>query len=95
MDSGRRKERLREQRAAGGETAGDVLRRAVRSKPTLLRILAVVVPPTAVGVAFVPAPYQSLPGALLGMPAVAWLLRRDRPEPTLPTPAQPGPAEES
>ncbi|WP_030252503.1 MULTISPECIES: hypothetical protein [Streptacidiphilus] len=60
------------------ETFGDVLRR-VRGRPlTLLTLLVVVVPLVGIGVAFVPQPFQSAPGAVIGIPAAMWILRRDQ-----------------
>jgi len=40
-------------------------------------VVAVALPVAVVGVVYVPAPFQMVPGALVGVPAIAWLLRRD------------------
>ena len=76
MRSGGRKG-LRRERVDGRQTVGDVVRRLVGRPPTLLRILAVGIPLSVVGVVFTPAPFQFAPVALIGVPVMAWMMRQD------------------
>lgn len=46
--------------------------------PMLFRLLLLAVPLAALSVAFVPQPYTGLPGSLVGVPVMAWLIRRDQ-----------------
>ncbi|NUS15250.1 MAG: hypothetical protein HOY69_28280 [Streptomyces sp.] len=43
----------------------------------LSRVLLLAVPLVALSVAFVPQPYTGLPGSMVGVPVIAWLIRRD------------------
>jgi hypothetical protein len=75
MKPGGHKGHLRQRR---GETVGGVLRRLLGRPPTLLKLLVVVVPLAVIGVAFLPEPLQGAPAAVIGIPAVMWILRQDQ-----------------
>ncbi|MCM2421654.1 hypothetical protein [Streptomyces sp. RKAG293] len=78
MGSEDRQERLRRERAGGGESFHDVLRRVVRRPSVLVKVLAVALPLAVVGIVFVPAPFAIVPIGLVGIPVMAWMMGRDR-----------------
>jgi hypothetical protein len=50
----------------------------IRRPSTLVEVLAVALLLAVAGVVFVPAPFTAAPGALIGVPIIGWMMRRDR-----------------
>lgn len=64
--------------ASDGESASKIARRLLRHPKILLKVIAIAAPFVALGVVFLPSPFQGTPAIIVGGAALSWLLERDK-----------------